>query len=334
MVIPKVEDIGESQAAIDEQGETCRFSKAPTTTTSLSSKSEENLYRKSSPAANLVNTEKEKNILKENEQCDAKPRMIKEDRYSKSDENLHRRGLLSNHATAERKGNEVNQNGQCEIYRLSKTSTKILKDGVYSSNSDDDLYGRGLGNHGNAGTKLPALLSMGAAESVNSSNVVKDPRSLEFGKNNSSPKFSGLFSNDICQVQRSRARSMNASDLESRKHRAGWTSPATQRRQNESPHFTFQNRNVCVIDRERSRATACKNRDICLLDRYRTRASTVHNPESPFSEYGEPRARDSNPSSEPPGLSENESIAIKGKFRQIGHSVLAIALMKKMAKKK
>jgi hypothetical protein len=32
-------------------------------------------------------------------------------------------------------------------------------------------------------------------------------------------------------------------------------------------------------------------------------------------------------------LSEDEAIAIKGKFRQIGHSVLATALMKKMTKK-
>ena len=38
-------------------------------------------------------------------------------------------------------------------------------------------------------------------------------------------------------------------------------------------------------------------------------------------------------SSESVRLTEDESIAIKGKFRQIGYSVLAIALMKKLAKK-
>jgi hypothetical protein len=44
-------------------------------------------------------------------------------------------------------------------------------------------------------------------------------------------------------------------------------------------------------------------------------------------------SRNISQSSESVRLTEDESIAIKGKFRQIGHSVLATALMKKLAKK-
>jgi hypothetical protein len=43
--------------------------------------------------------------------------------------------------------------------------------------------------------------------------------------------------------------------------------------------------------------------------------------------------RNKSQSCESERLSEDEAIAIKGKFRQIGHSVLATALMKKMTKK-
>ena len=332
----------ESQATKIEQSEMHRSPKTPKRM-AFYSKSDENLYRKSLPA-NHVNTETESNGRKENI---FRSGIAERDRYSNSDENLYKKSLLCNYAAAETKENEFSSNEQCKIYRLSKSSATVVKGSVYS-NSDDDLNRSSVGNHENVGTRLLTLPPMGGPELISSSNQIKEPQSFEFYKNNSLPKF-GLFSNDVCFVQRSRQRSKTVSDLLTRQPKAAWNSPATQRKHKESPHLMniFQNRDICHLDRHCAKTTIFKNKDICLLDRHRTRTTAASNPENSVPEHGRPRsktepgfvnginqpARDYNHRSELAGLSEDESIAIKGKFRQIGHSVLAIALMKKMAKK-
>ena len=369
LVIPKLDETVESQATKNEQCEIYRFPK----TTRMVNKvrfanSDEDLYRRSLLQANHANAETEKNVTKGNEQCEIyrlqKTRMVKEDGYSNSDENLYRKSLLSNLANAEIKANETNSNGRCEIYRFPKTPTKMLKDDG-CSNSDENLYRKSLlGNHGNAGTKLPILMKDRSAKKlVNSTNLVNNVQSLEAEKNNSKPAFGGFRNNDFCFVQRSRARSKTLSDLETPKPKEAWNSPGTQRRHKDSPHFL--NKDVCFIDRTRTRAMTASDLDNSFSrygrPRSKTESCNIHpeNQQRPardfdwFSEDPRPRSmtvtgahenwtkakagmeysRNISQSSESVRLTEDESIAIKGKFRQIGHSVLATALMKKLAKK-
>ena len=366
LVIPKLDETVESQATKNKQCEIYRF---PKTTTRMVNKvrfanSDEDLYRRSL-LANHANAETEKNVTKGNEQCEIyhlqKTRMVKEDGHSNSDENLYRKSLLSNLANAEIKENETNSNGRYEIYRLPKTPTKMLKDDG-CSNSDENLYRKSLlGNHGNAGTKFPILMKDRSANKlVNSTNV----QSLEGEKNNSKPAFGAFRNNDFCFVQRSRARSKTLSDLETPKPKEAWNSPGTQRRHTNLPHFL--NKDICFIDRTRRRAMTASDLDNSFSRYGRPRSKTEScniNPEDQqrpagdshwLSENPRPRSltatgahenwtkgrakagmeysRNLSQSSESVRLTEDESIAIKGKFRQIGHSVLAIALMKKLAK--
>jgi hypothetical protein len=253
--------------------------------------------------------------------------MINTDRYVNSDEDLYRKSLLANHANA---------------------GTKLPT--LINIAAPDE----------------------NANKMINASNLVNNVQCLEAEKNHLSSTFGTFPNSDVCSlVQRSRPRSRTVSDLETSKPKAAWNSLGRQRRLKESPLFlnTFSNNDVCVIDRPRTRATTVSNLDNSFPEYGRLRSKTESCNILPgcqqrsahdsnwFFENPRPRSvtvngaiknwtkagvksapgmelyRNKSQSCESVRLSEDEVIAIKGKFRQIGHSVLATALLKKMTKK-
>ena len=290
-------------------------------------------YVKSCSAPNLPVQKLEVVKNEGNEQCEVyrlpktPKRIANLDSYENLDEDLYRKSLLTNHANK----------------------------------------GSPLTSHTIAETKLPALTNhrqngIHSGEIKKMSNLEKNVHGSELVQKRNRKFFIGAFPNtDVCLVQKSRHKT--ACEQKTPKSKNAWNSPGPQRRQvsNALVH------DVCVIDTPRTRA-----KTICEMDsqfseygppKSNTESSNVHPGCLPrptpaqLPENARPRAttvggandfnwqntriqrvagmeycRNLSISSESLAMTEDESIAIKGKFRQIGHSVLAIAFMKKMGK--
>ena len=294
-------------------------------------------------------------------------RLANLDSYENPDEDLYRKSLLTNHANKGNKNSQITANQCNDHFCLPKTPTSVTKDDGYA-NSDEHLHKKSpLTSHTIAETKLPALTNhrqngIHSGEIKKMSNLEKNVHGSELVQKRNRKFFIGAFPNtDVCLVQKSRHKT--ACEQKTPKSKNAWNSPGPQRRQvsNALVH------DVCVIDTPRTRA-----KTICEMDsqfseygppKSNTESSNVHPGCLPrptpaqLPENARPRAttvggandfnwqntriqrvagmeycRNLSISSESLAMTEDESIAIKGKFRQIGHSVLAIAFMKKMGK--
>ena len=289
-------------------------------------------YVKSCSAPNLPVQKLEVVKNEGNEQCEVyrlpktPKRLANLDSYENPDEDLYRKSLLTNHA---------NKGSPLTSHTIAETKLPALT------------------NHRQNGIHSGEIKKMSNLENVHGSELVQK-RNRKF--------FIGAFPNtDVCLVQKSRHKT--ACEQKTPKSKNAWNSPGPQRRQvsNALVH------DVCVIDTPRTRA-----KTICEMDsqfseygppKSNTESSNVHPGCLPrptpaqLPENARPRAttvggandfnwqntriqrvagmeycRNLSISSESLAMTEDESIAIKGKFRQIGHSVLAIAFMKKMGK--
>ena len=296
-------------------------------------------------------------------------RMTNTDNHENSDENLYRKSLLANHANRANKDSQI-RTDQCDGHVcLPKTPTSVTKDGGYE-NSDEDLRRKNpLNGHTNAETKFPALsyhqrTGCHSAEINNIHNPGKNLRGLESVQQIHRSSCIGSFPHtDFCLVQKSRSRTVYK--LKTPKMKNAWNSPGTQRRRASNIRVHFPNNDVCVMDKTRTRAKTMCEMDSQFSEYGRPRSKTDSENINPGCQQGSapewlaentrPRSmtvsgtsdynwsktgttgieycRNLSTSRESLAITKEESIAIKGKFRQIGHSVLATALMKKMRKK-
>ncbi|XP_028408563.1 uncharacterized protein LOC114531113 [Dendronephthya gigantea] len=243
----------------------------------------------------------------ENQQCQmyrpskTPTRMISRDRNASPNEDLYKKSLLTNFECVRgaKEGKE-----QCEIHHSPKTQTGMASED-YSS--DGILFTRTTSDHHHGITKLPTLANLQGSVCVPVDDARKTIDDSNYGNNgitswtnnrvrNSSAVFRAFPNNDVCLVPRARNRSQTVCDLEEVKSR-----------------------------RARARTISCMDNP-----EY-GRSTRVAVPSTAETEYSRHRAFSY---IESVGLKEDETIAIKGKFRQIGHTVLAVALMKKMASKK
>lgn len=296
-------------------------------------------------------------------------RMTNTDNHENSDEDLYRKSLLTNHANRANKGGQI-RTDQCGVhFCLPKTPTSVTKDDG-CENSDEDLHRKSpLNGHTNAETKLPTLsyhqhTGCNSAEINKINNPGKNLRGLESEQQKHRSSCIGAFLHtDLCLVQKSRSKTV--CKLKTPKLKNAWNSPGTQRRQASNIRVNFPNNDVCVMDKTRTRAKTMCEMDSQFSEYGRPRSKTGSENINPGCQQGSapewlaentrPRSmtvsgtndynwsktgttgmeycRNLSTSMESVAITKEESIAIKGKFRQIGHSVLATALMKKMREK-
>ena len=304
-----------------------------------------------------LNAEKQRKITAENEDGRTKSQ------FTQGNEKLftRRRPLYvkSNSASSlpVQKLDDLKVEDQCEIYRLPRHSPRSVFE-ERSSKSDEDLYKKTLlSNHGSGISGLPSLCTQqnkgiltgqhGKLTEQRGNGLHEDFVMEKQKQYVQSPTILRAFNNsDFCLLHRTRPSGKTVCDVETSRTKSSWQkfSPDRQR-QTRTVHFfnTMQNSDASRF-----------------VEKPRARSKTVSETDNPFSEYGRTRSKtESSSSSSSPALqrrlhrdlasstsgipdrsqnnesvrfSEDETIAIKGKFRQIGHSVLAIALMKKMSK--
>lgn len=308
-----------------------------------------------------------------NEQCDVyrlpkTPTNI--DPYENPDEDLYRKSLLTNHANKGNKESQIKPNQCNDHFCLPKTSTSVTKEEGYA-NSDLNRKSP-LTCHTNPETKLPALtnhqLNGCHGSEINKMNSLgKNLHGSESVQKRNRNFLNSAFPNtDVCLVQKSRSKTV--CEQKPPKSKSAWNSPGTQRRQVSNTLVNFPNNDVCVMDRPRTRTKKICDMESQFSKYGRPRSKTESGHTHPGCQQGSARnlnwlpentrprsttvsgtndwqkngikrvagleyCRNLSISSESLAITEDESIAIKGKFRQIGHSVLATALMKKMGKK-
>lgn len=225
-----------------------------------------------------------------------------------------------------------------EIYQLTKAPRRMFKENRYS-NSDDNLYKKTLlENHLNEEAKLPVLSDRKHNIGVPAENTNTDENVLPAEKKRfvtSSPVLGAFSNSDFCLVERSRPRPGTVCDLQKTKPKFAWNLQHAQEKFSKSAQIksTFPNNDVCLVQpRARSR-TVCTDYQPAKYGRARSKTVSFHPGNQQRSEWPAKLENDKNKpeSAELFTLSKDETIAIRGKFKQIGHSVLAIALMKKMA---
>lgn len=248
------------------------------------------------------------NTAQESQQCQmyrsskAPTRILSRDRNVNLNEDLYKKSLSANceSVAGAKEGKE-----KFEIHPSPKTQARMASE---DNCSDESLFPNTiLDRHVNCGiTKLPALANLQgsihvpvdeARKTTDGSNYGNDVTNWkQNGLRNASVLFGAFPNTDVRFVSRARNRSQTICDL-----RSGQIRPRARARTMSS-----------IDDPEYNRLTRVGV------------ASTAETEYSKYRAFG----------SESEGLNEEEKIAIKGKFRQIGHSVLAVALMKKMASKK
>lgn len=262
-------------------------------------------------------------------------KIVKENNCSViSGENVYKNQLV-NHTFDKKSESKLDES--CEIFRSPAIVREMVQENGVSS-CDGNLYKKSfLSNRVNTATNQNFRLSTRFdgneyEESLSAKRINAEGNDL----------VDGVFSNvGMCRLP-SRQRARTVSDMRTPK-------PGTAWKQKGKLIFNSNNE-VCRIQRPRLRsATVCLEYN---FSRPKTETCSVL-PNSPVR-----TVRDSNRASENPryragttagdgmsihgsksqnaecaGFSQEEMNVIKGKFRQIGHSVLAIAVMKKMANK-
>ena len=318
-------------------------------------------YIKSSSAPNLTVHKLEVVEIGGKENVNRLPRsstMIeKHDSYAGSDEDLYRKTLMTNHAHMRGR-----QAGKSETFCLPNSPTGIVSEDRFSYCDDEFSKKDSLTTHANAVTKFPSLVdptgeTRKAGKTFDVSKNIHCSESRSSHETNASSIRSIFPNSEVCFLQKTRARSRTVCDPQRFKAKTALNTTETKR---EKKNFRsiFRDNDVCLINRPRTRAATMSNMESDVVEHYRPKAD-MHSDSKQLGPAGDsawladtarPRAMtvaaaselntfrmehcsDKSQRKESVCLTEDESTAIKGKFRQIGHSVLAIALMKRLGKK-